>query len=304
MNNKYLVAILACLILSGCTKKAEDRAEPAAANDAAAVATQQSETAQTAADNAAAEPNTTPVTEQKPDSILNAAVNAVELGRRMVREAQVDFNAQDVVKTGLAIEKLTLEAGGFVELKNIDFRVIDADQQKIADGKIKIFEKVSPQADMVVRVPSEKAAVFVNALLPMMYFLNQQQYSAKRFELKLLEEKISQSQTVPSTTRNAQQNEIARLTQLEVQDRVNYSTIAIRINQPTLVRERIDIDINAVANLNGDGFWTRAWNALQSGWQFVLDLLVFLITIWPLYLVIIIGGLLFKLIQPIIRRFK
>jgi len=118
----------------------------------------------------------------------------------------------------------------------------------------------------------------VNQLLPLMYFLNQQQYSAKRYELRLLEDKISQTQTVPSDTRNAQMNEIARLTRMEVQDRVRYSTITLAISQPTLVRERIDIDVDAVARLNGDSFWKRAWNGIQYGWRFVLDLLVIMIT--------------------------
>ena len=35
----------------------------------------------------------------------------------MVREASVNFSAQDVVKTTLAIEQLGLKMGGFIEQK-------------------------------------------------------------------------------------------------------------------------------------------------------------------------------------------
>lgn len=301
MNKNYLLAaIMSCLILTACSKKVEHSAEEA--NTAAEEAVNAADAAQST-EASSHEPDATPLTEQKPSQILNPTSNPAEAGRRMVRQAEVDFSAQDVVKTTLAIDKLTLEAGGFVERKNIDFRVIDAEQQKLADGKIKIFEKVSPQAEMIVRIPSDRAASFVNQLLPLMYFLNQQQYSAKRFELQLLEEKIAQTQSVPSQTKNPQLNEIARLTQMEVQDRVRFSTLSIHINQPTLVRERIDVDIAAVARLNGDHFWKRAWNAVQYGWQFVLDLLVFLITIWPLYLILLIASLLYKLLKPIWQRF-
>lgn len=303
MDNKLLAALLCSLLLLGCSKKAEPPAEES--NPTTKTATN-AETAapDAAADQTAAEPNTTPVTEQKPETILNPTVNPVEQNRRMVREAQVSFSAQDVVKTSLAIDKLSVETGGFVEQKNIDFQVTDTQTQNIADGKIKVFEKVEPQAELIVRIPTEKAADFVNQLLPLMYFMNQQQYSAKRYELKLLEEKLNQTQTVPENTQKTQLNEIARLTQMEVQDRVRYSTIAIHINQPTLVRERIDVNINAVARLNADSFWKRAWNGIQYGWQFVLDLLVFLITIWPLYLVLIIGFILIKAIRNILKRFK
>lgn len=301
MNNNFLVAFLCAIVLVGCSKKTE---EASADTEASAEQVVSADAAEAPVDANTNQPNTTPVTEQKPDVILNTEVNPAEAARRMVREANVNFTAQDVVKTTLAVEKITLEAGGFIEQKNIDFNVIDKQQQKIADGKIKVFEKIDPLANLVIRVPSERAAGVVNQLLPLMFFLNQQQYSAKRYELKLLEEKISQTQSVPSDTRNAQLNEISRLTKMEVQDRVRYSTITLAISQPTLVRERIDVDIDAVARLNGDSFWKRAWNGVQYGWQFVLDLLVVLITIWPLYLLLLIGFLLYRVIKPLIDKLK
>lgn len=91
---------------------------------------------------------------------------------------------------------------------------------------------------------------------------------------------------------------------MEVQDRVRYSTIQIQVNQPSTVRERIDIDMDAVARLNGDSFWKRAWNGIQYGWQFVLDLLVVLITIWPLYLIMIVGVLIYRVAKPWINKLK
>lgn len=301
MNNKFLAAFLCTVILVGCSKKTEESSADAESNSEQVVA---ADAAEAAVEASANEPNTAPLTEQKPDVILNAEVNPAEAARRMVREANVNFTAQDVVKTTLAVEKITLEAGGFIEQKNIGFNVVDTQNQKIADGKIKVFEKVDPLANMVIRVPSERAAGVVNQLLPLMFFLNQQQYSAKRYELKLLEEKISQTQSVPSDTRNAQLSEISRLTKMEVQDRVRYSTITLTISQPTLVRERIDIDVDAVARLNGDNFWKRAWNGIQYGWQFILDLLVILITIWPLYLLLIIGFVLYRVLKPLMDKFK
>ena len=180
--------------------------------------------------------------------------------------------------------------------------MLDTQTQKIGDGKIRVFEKVNPHAEIIVRVPSDKAAVYVNQLLPLMFFLNQQQYSAKRFELKLLEEKMAQTQTVPSDTRRTELNEIARLTQLEVQDRVRFSTISISIKQPAMVRESLDVDVDAVARLNGDSFWKRAWDGVQYGWHFILDLLVILITIWPLYLIILVLIILYRLFKPLLNK--
>lgn len=296
-----LLSVVICTLLaSGCSKKMDE-----ASADVESSMSAKSEQVEAVADSATEnEPNTTPATQEKPDVILTEAVNQVEANRRMVREANVSFTAKDVVQTALAIEKLALEAGGFIEQKNIDFNVVSSKSQSIADGKIKVFEKVDPLAHLVIRVPSDRAAGVVNQLLPLMFFLNQQQYSAKRYELRLLEEKIAQTQSVPSDTRNASLSEIARLTRMEVQDRVKFSTITILVNQPSSIRERLDVDVDAVARLNGDSFWKRAWNGIQYGWQFVLDLLVILITIWPLYLIVGIGLLVYRLIKPWLNKLK
>lgn len=306
MNNKHLILALSLFLISGCAKKAEEAAESASAQDSQVVAQDavQAADASEKSNEQAAENtvDTTPVTEQKPETILSTDVSQAEKARRMVREAQVNFTAKDVVKTALEIDKLTFQAGGFIEQKNISFDVLDKQTQKIGDGKIRVFEKVDPHAEIIVRVPSDKAAVYVNQLLPLMYFLNQQQYSAKRFELKLLEEKMAQTQTVPSDTKQSQLNEISRLTQLEVQDRVRFSTISITIKQPAMVRESLDVDVDAVARLNGDGFWKRAWEGVQYGWQFILDLLVILVTIWPLYLLIIVGCIIYRVTKPLLNK--
>ena len=307
MNNKHLILALSLVLLSGCAKKSEQAAESSAsaqdaqvvAQDAAQAADAAEKSTEQAAENSV---DTTPVTEQKPETILSTDVSQAEKARRMVREAQVNFTAKDVVKTALEIDKLTFQAGGFIEQKNISFDVLDVKTQKIADGKIRVFEKVDPHAEIIVRVPSDKAALYVNQLLPLMYFLNQQQYSAKRFELKLLEEKIGQTQSVPSDTKQSQLNEISRLTQLEVQDRVRFSTISIAIKQPAMVRESLDVDVAAVARLNGDSFWKRAWEGVQYGWQFILDLLVILVTIWPLYLLILVGCIIYRVTKPLLNK--
>ncbi|WP_335968170.1 hypothetical protein [Acinetobacter bereziniae] len=306
MNNKHLILALSLVLISGCAKKTEEAAESASAQDSQVVAQDavQAADASEKSNEQAAENtvDTTPVTEQKPETILSTDVSQAEKARRMVREAQVNFTAKDVVKTALEIDKLTFQAGGFIEQKNISFDVLDKQTQKIGDGKIRVFEKVDPHAEIIVRVPSDKAAVYVNQLLPLMYFLNQQQYSAKRFELKLLEEKMAQTQTVPSDTKQSQLNEISRLTQLEVQDRVRFSTISITIKQPAMVRESLDVDVDAVARLNGDGFWKRAWEGIQYGWQFILDLLVILVTIWPLYLLIMVGCIIYRMTKPLLNK--
>ena len=292
MNKIILITIFSISVLASCSKKPNENYDVAVNSEQSNVPVIDENS------------DTSPISEQKPEIILNQSQNAVEATRKMVREAQVNFTVKDVVKSTLAIEKMTIEAGGFIERKDIDFEVKDYKEQKIANGKIKIFEKVQPFAYMVLRVPSDRTPQVVNQLLPLMYFLNQQRYSAQRFELKLLEEKINQTQVIPRQARNAQLNEISELTKLEVQDRVQFSTISLQISQPSLVRERTDVDIATVAKLNGDHFWLQAWTSIQQGWRFILDLFIFLIAIWPIYLLVILGLIIYRLIKPFIDKIK
>lgn len=240
-----------------------------------------------------------PLVQQRPEVLLMPHINEIEQRHQMVREANIQFTTQDTIKTALAIDKMTIDFGGYVEQKNINFQIIDVKVQKVADGKIKIFEKINPVADIIVRIPNEKAANFVNDLLPLMHFLNQQLYSAKRYELKLLEGEVNEAQN-----KNEKVNNISHLSQLEIRDRACYSTIIININQPVIVRERTDIDIDTIAHLNTDGFWIRAWRGIQCGWIVTLDFIVILIAIWPLYLLIIIGVLVYYFIKSILEKYK
>ena len=298
--NSIYPLILTAVLLTSCSKKTEKYTE----SNADVAAEQTAAAASADAADEVLEVDTQPQTAQKPDQILSTAVNEAERSRQMLREAGVDFSAKDVVKTGLSIDKMVFEAGGFVEKKNIGFEVIDRREQKLSDGKIRVFEKVAPHADMIVRVPSDRAAQFVNQLLPLMHFLNSQQYSAKRYELKLLEEKINLTHSTATGTRNRQLDEISRLTEKETQDRLRFSTIQLRFDQPVQVREHLDINLTAVSHMQAESFWLRAWNGIVYGWKFVLDLLVVLVTIWPIYLLGLSGWLIYRMVQKFLVQHK
>lgn len=310
MNSSFstITVLLICsVLLTSCSKRTEERPYDASEEQQQTIniesANDQDQTS-TAEQNVIEQNNDVPLKEDKPKTVLSDTVHSNESVRKMVREANVSFATKDVVKTALAIDKMTFEAGGFVEQKDIDFRVVQQKSQNIADGKVKVFEKVKPTAVMTVRVPSERAASYVNQLLPLMFFLNEQQYSAKRYELKLLEEKVTQSQVVPNTTKNVQLEEINKLTQMEVQDRVRYSTIKIYMNQLAFVREHLDVDLSKVAQKNDDSFWVKSWGGIVDGWYFILDLIIILIKIWPMYLLLLIGFFIYRLFKPFLDKLK
>ena len=72
----------------------------------------------------------------------------------------------------------------------------------------------------------------------------------------------------------------------EFQDRVDFSTIILVLNQGSQVRKAVRTDVEAVFRDNGPGFFTRLGESLRVGWQWALDLVVALARLWPLWLIV------------------
>lgn len=87
--------------------------------------------------------------------------------------------------------------------------------------------------------------------------------------------------------------DIADLTQQEVQDRLNYSTIQLDFSQPAILRQTQDIQLNVIARQQ-DNFFVRLWHSIQQGALGFLDAIVIATVIWPLWLLLLIIGLFFR----------
>ena len=292
---RYVAVWLCAGMLVACGKAPEQAAEQAETTEAAPAVTEMP--VAKSMDSAAAAPEAKSESEQavetveqnRPAAIIGETNNPVEATRRMVREAKVDFTAKDVIAAGLEVEKLALNAGGFIEQKDIQFESLERRVNDLGKGKLRVYEKVRPYAQMTVRVPSAQAAEFMNQLLPLMQFMNQQQYRAKRYELQLLHEKMAQVHSVPADAPVKQQNDISHLLQLEVQDRLAYSTIVITMQQNNLIREYDDVDVGAVVPVVESSFGEWALQAVQYGWGGVLNVVVLVLAVWPLWLLLLLG---------------
>jgi hypothetical protein len=205
----------------------------------------------------------------------------------MVKTASVSFEVKDVYQSALQLEQLTADFAGFVEQKNINKQLEDQYERNNNDGTLSIYQKLRPQGSMIVRIPSDQTQRFINTLPKYMQFLNEQRYEAKRFQLKLLEEKLNQQATGnggDSKTANRLAAEIAELTRQEVQDRLNYSTIQLDFSQPATLHKKPDIQLQQVARQD-EPFLSRIWQAIQGGAAGFVDVVVFMTLLWPAWVI-------------------
>lgn len=254
----------------GCSKKEEGPASDAA------VATES-----VALDSQAVQQNAA----KNPEQLVSQQQNALEQTRQLVKSAQLQFEVKDVLKTTSALEQQLSQYQGYIEEKQINYQVSDRSERDRIDGSVDIYEKITPMVQLTVRIPNQQVTPFLNQLLPLMLNFNSQSYEAKRYELKLLEEKLNTANQSNSAS-TAVNNQLQQLTSLEVKDRLAYSTIRLEFFQQAQVRKTRDLNINRIATLDSDPLLSRIWEAIKIGLYGLRETIIWLVMLWPLYLAI------------------
>ncbi|WP_445404284.1 DUF4349 domain-containing protein [Acinetobacter vivianii] len=270
LTKKLTVILILGSSLVACSKHPDH-----AANEAA-VATES-----VALDSEAAQENAA----KNPEQLVSQQQNALEQNRQLVKSAQLQFEVKDVLKTISALEQQLSQYKGYIEEKQINYQVSDRSERDRIDGSVDIYEKITPTVQLTVRIPNEQVTPFLNQLLPLMLNFNSQTYEAKRYELKLLEEKLNTANQSNSAS-NAVNNQLQQLTNLEVKDRLAYSTIRIEFFQQAQVRKTRDLNINRIATLDSDPLLSRIWEAIKVGLYGLRETIIWLVMLWPLYLAV------------------
>jgi len=271
LAKQFTLALLMSSTLMGCSKKEESAASDAAvAMESAGI-----ESKAAPADNVA----------QNPDQLLSTQQSALEQNRQLVKSAQLQFEVKDVLKTTATLEQQLLQYNGYIEQKQIDYQISDSSRRDHVDGSVSIYEKITPTVQLTVRIPNAQVTTFLNNLLPLMLNFNTQSYEAKRYELKLLEDKLNTANQ-GSGASNSINNQLQQLTDLEVKDRLAYSTIRLEFFQQAQLRKSQDLNINRVATLDSDPLFSRLWESIKMGLYGFREVFIWLVMLWPLYVVI------------------
>ncbi|MBP8006072.1 MAG: DUF4349 domain-containing protein [Acinetobacter sp.] len=271
LAKKLTIVLILSTAIVGCSKKEEGMAsDPSVAAE------------RTASNSDIVQENTV----KNPEQLVSTQQSALEQNRQLVKSAQLQFEVKDVLQTTLALEQQLLQYNGYIENKQIDYQVSDRSQRNRIDGTIDIYEKITPFVQLTVRIPNDQVTTFLNKLLPLMLNFNTQSYEAKRYELKLLEEKLNTANQSNSAS-NTVNNQLQQLTDLEVKDRLAYSTIRLEFFQQPKVRKSHDLNIHRIATMDSEPLLTRIGEAFKVGLSYFKETILWLIQFWAFFLVII-----------------
>ena len=216
---------------------------------------------------------------------------------------------RDVYRSALAIEDVVAQHGGFVARNNIGTRIEDVRSRPTGDGRVIELATYSVQGDLQVRVPSAKAQAFLRAIASQVEFLDQRNFAATDAQFDLLRQQLAWTRqhdaaqtldevahdqgrlrdrtgAVEARTQAQAERDEALIQRRQFEDAIAFATIDLGLYQLPQVRRTERVDVEAVLMRDGPSFFSRAWHAIGGGWYGLLDALVGLIAVWPLWLVL------------------
>ncbi|MET0581514.1 MAG: DUF4349 domain-containing protein, partial [Pseudoxanthomonas sp.] len=229
-----------------------------------------------------------------------------------IRTAQANFRVKDVYQSALAIEDAVAAQGGFVVRNEIAADVQEVQRRPKGDGKLIELAEYTVRGNLSVRVPSDKAQVFLRGIVNQMEFLDRRSFDAADAQFAMLRQQLAyrrNQETQQELGQAAQQGgklgqkiesiaargdaktsrDEALVAQKEFEDRVAFATIDLSLYQLSKIRQTELTDVEAVFEAHSPGFLPRLGSSLRVGWYGVLEAFIQLVKLWPLWLLIVLG---------------
>lgn len=277
---------------------------------------------------ASMEPGARADTMAPPPSTYISSSAAVETGRdstrRFIRKADLRFKVDNVIKATYAIEDITRHHDGFVTSTRLNSTIDNKTVIAVsADSSLETtYYTVANQ--MELRVPNTSLDSTLKEIAAHIDFLDHRVITATDIAPQVLANELArrrlarhqsrltgaidtrgrrleETTTAEESLLNRQaESDNALLSNLSLQDQVEYSTVTLAIYQrQSVLRELIANDKNIDEYKPGIG--TRILEALENGWWALVSVLVFLAEIWWLIAGALLVWILLGRFGPIFR---
>lgn len=244
--------------------------------------------------------------------------------RKFIRTADLRFRVENVSKSTDAIENTCRRYGGFVADSELESTTSEQHLTKISLDSTLESTKYTVTNTIVLRVPNHTFDTVVQQIAKEIAFIDNRSIKADDVALQLLSHEMAQRRSASHQKRLEQAidnkgkklNQITdaedqlntigtdaddhKIQQLALEDKVNFSTITLKIYQrETVHQEIIANDKEAHSYQPQLGF--RLWDGVKSGWYLLENILVFFTEIWSL---ILLGALIYLIIKKYGKNIK
>lgn len=257
------------------------------------------------------------------EQVLGSQAADIQIaGKELLVTANVDFKVEDVVKSSEAIEELTRQQRGYVALSNISNHPRESRTFVQGDKDITLTT-YTRQADMIVRIPRVSVNEFLAQLQQQVAFLNEHQFSAQDVTLDIYrkqlasqlnkemaselsqerldsennEDQSSNVDAITATYAARRQQALAQLEQMDIADKVKYSTIGLTFMQPDISYKETTQNLDVLLDAERPSFSAQVKQALEEGWEVLRSVALGLIQLWWLLVLGIIVYLTYRIIK-------
>lgn len=247
----------------------------------------------------------------------SAAVEKKDSTRKFVRTADLKFKVKSVTQTTYAIENITNKFDGFVTYTNLQSNIIDQFETKISQDSTLESIRYNIENNITIRVPNKRLDTVIKCIAKQIDFLNYRVIKADDVSLKILSNQLAQQRSTNKEKRvekaidtkgkkindvmdaennlanQKEQKDAAKLENLSMQDQVNFSTLTIQIYQRESIKQKMIANTKDY-NHYKPNIGIRLLDSLKTGWNVLLDIIVFVFQIWWLLLIGFGGYFLYK----------
>jgi hypothetical protein len=244
----------------------------------------------------------------------SAAVEKNDSNRKFIRTADIKFKVKNVPQSTYAIENAVAKFGGFVTYTNLQSTISEKTKTKISQDSTLETIKYDVENNITIRVPNRQLDTILKTVAKQIDFLDSRVIKADDVSLQMLANQLAQNRSVSHEKRvqnaidnkgkklhtiidaeenlNAKKeaNDTKKLENLSLQDQVNFSTLTLQIYQ----RETIKQEIVANEKVYRENIGSKILNGLKTGWFLLEGIIAFVVQLWSLALIGIVGYLVYK----------
>ena len=231
---------------------------------------------------------------------------------QFIRTANIKFKTADVIKASDEIESLVGMHAGYITYTQLNSEENNTTRTQVNEDSTMLTTLYTVRNTMTIRVPNTQLDSFLKALSKEVDFLDYRTIKADDISGLLLSNSMEQKRLQAHRHRlmaaidnrgrklneiqNAEYNLLdtqldaddATLSTHSLADQVHFSTIQLEIYQNQSIKKEM------VANAKypepyKEGFGKKVINSLTTGFEYVTDLVVFILRFWWLILIALLG---------------
>jgi len=237
--------------------------------------------------------------------------------RKVVRAADIKCKVKDVATATYVIEQTVKVMGGFVTNTELASNPDYPNTVLISPDSSLVTTRFTVTNNMTIRVPNTQLDDVLKALAQMVTYLDHRTIKAEDVSLQLIANQMTLSRaskhgkriTSAIDNKGHKLNDIltaeeslaygqsitdeAKISTLSLKDKVQYSTIQLVLYQNQTVHEEVVYTPSSPKPYEPNLF-LKLGNALLVGWGILEAILVFFTQLWEVFLIGLVGFLLFR----------